>query len=171
MKYTIKRISIPIYTIFLCTILIISACNQPVAKKTTTEENIKKYTQTWDEIINNGKLELFNDSIFTKDVVFHEGAQDVKGIDSAKAYYANYLTGFSEISFTIKDVFGQDDKLVKYWNFKGKHTGDFFGIKATGKIVNMDGVTLVRMENGKIAEERDIMDNLEFEQQLGLLTR
>ncbi len=83
----------------------------------------------------------------------------------------NYLTGFSNIKFTIIDVFGMGNKLVKHWNFKGTHTGTFFGIPATGKKVDIEGVTLVRMENGKIAEEQDFMDNLEFMQQLGVIAR
>jgi hypothetical protein len=37
--------------------------------------------------------------------------------------------------------------------------------------VNIDGVTLVRKDSGKIAEERDFFDNLEFMQQLGLIPR
>lgn len=78
---------------------------------------------------------------------------DVVAIDSAKAYYANYVTGFSNVHFTIKDLFGSGNKLGKHWNFKGIHTGVFFGIKPTGKQVNIDGVTLVRMQRGKIAEE------------------
>ena len=110
-----------------------------------------------------------NDSNFTKDVIMHASPTDIVGIDSARAYYANYITGFSNISFTIKDVFGQGDKLVKHWNFAGTHSGDFFGIPATGKKVSLDGVTLVRMSNGKIAEERDFFDNLEFMTQLGLM--
>lgn len=134
-------------------------------------QNIKMYTHVWDEIINKSKLELFNDSNFTKNVVMHASPTDVIGIDSARAYYANYVTGFSNVKFTIKDVFGMGNKLVKHWNFKGTHTGLFFGIKPTGKSVDVDGVTLVRMENGKIAEERDFFDNLEFMQQLGLIPR
>src|SRR4051812_39906079 len=91
----------------------------------SVEANIKMYTHTWDEIVNHGKLDLFNDSNFTTDVVMHANP-DIVGIDSARAYYANYLTGFSNIKFTIVDVFCQGDKLVKHWNFKGKHTGTFF---------------------------------------------
>ncbi len=153
------------------------ACNNSqsdTAKETTVDSvatNIKMYTNVWDEIINKGKLDMFNDSNFTKNVVMHASPTDVVGIDSARAYYANYLTGFSDISFTIKDVFGMGNKLVKHWNFKGTHTGVFFGIPATNKKVDIDGVTLVRMENGKIAEERDFLDNLEFMQQLGLIPR
>jgi predicted ester cyclase len=132
------------------------------------EANIKMYTHVWDEIINKRRLDMFNDSNFTADVIMHANP-DIVGIDSARAYYANYLTGFSNITFTIKDVFGQGDKLVKHWNFKGTHTGIFFGIPPTGKTVNIDGVTLVRMQNAKIAEERDFFDNLDFMTQLGLM--
>lgn len=155
--------------IFLFSTLI--ACNTAPKKDTTVEDNIKMYTHVWDEIINKRKLDMFNDSNFTKNVVMHASPADVVGIDSARAYYANYLTGFSDISFTFKDVFGMGEKLVKHWNFKGTHTGVFFGIPATGKKVDLDGVTLVRMEKGKIAEERDFFDNLEFMQQLGLIPR
>jgi steroid delta-isomerase-like uncharacterized protein len=96
---------------------------------------------------------------------------DVVGIDNARAMYANYVIGFSNIKFTIVDVFGQGDKLVKHWDFKGKHTGTFFGIPATGKDVEVEGVTLVRMQDGKIAEEQDFFDNLSFMQQLGLIPK
>ena len=151
------------------------SCTNPqndTAKQTTVDSvaaNIKMYSYVWDEIINNRRLEMFNDSNFTKNVVMHASPTDVVGIDSARVYYSNYLTGFSEVTFTIKDVFGMGNKLVKHWNFKGTHTGVFFGIPATNKKVDIDGVTLVRMENGKIAEERDFFDNLEFMQQLGLI--
>lgn len=151
-------------------VLLFMACSSPEAPKPDpVEANIKMYTHVWDEIMNKGKLDLFNDSNFTKDVVMHASPADVVGIDSARAYYGQFITGFSEIQFTIKDVFGQGDKLVKYWNFKGKHTGDFFGIPATGKSVDLDGTTLVRMQDGKIAEERDFYDNMVFMTQLGLM--
>ena len=162
-------LTIVLATLFSCN----SSHNEP-GKETTVDTvaaNIKMYTNVWDEIINKRKLDKFNDSNFTKNVVMHASPTDVVGIDSARAYYANYLTGFSEVSFTIKDVFGMGNKLVKHWNFKGTHSGIFFGIPATNKKVDIDGVTLVRMENGKIAEERDFLDNLEFMQQLGLIPR
>lgn len=177
MKRTVQLF--PMQQLFLLPIIfaVVISCSNPqtdTAGQTavdTVAANIKMYSHVWDEIINKGKLELFNDSNFTKNVVMHASPVDVVGIDSARAYYANYLTGFSDITFTVKDVFGMGNKLVKHWNFKGTHTGMFFGIPATNKKVDIDGVTLVRMEDGKIAEERDFLDNLEFMQQLGLIPR
>ncbi len=160
---------------FFATITIVTflftACTsaEKEEKKDPVEANIKAYSHVWDEIMNKGKLDMFNDSNFTKDVVMHASPADIVGIDSSRAYYGNFLTGFSNITFTIKDIFGQGEKLVKHWNFKGTHTGVFFGIPPTGKAVSLDGVTLVRMDNGKIAEERDFFDNMDFMTQLGLV--
>ena len=149
----------------LLLILFFSSCT---ARETKTEEiprpvaaNIKKYTTVWDNVMNKDKLDMLNDSNFTKDVQMQASP--------AKAYYANFLTGFSNIQFNIKDVFGQGDKLVKHWNFKGTHTGLFFGIPATGNTVSLNGTTLVGMTDGKIAEERDFYDNLDFMTQPGLI--
>ncbi|HVX25690.1 MAG TPA: ester cyclase [Parafilimonas sp.] len=158
--------------LFITLLLFFSSCTLNQKSETTktdsVEDNIKMYTHTWDEIINHGKLDMFNDSNFTTDVVMHVHP-DIVGIDSARAYYANYVNGFSNIKFTIIDVFGQGDKLVKHWRFQGKHTGTAFGIPATGKDVDVEGATLVKMHNGKIAEEQDFFDNYEFMKQLGLI--
>ncbi len=136
-------------TMIIATLMSCSYQQTDTAKQTTVDSvaaNIKMYSHVWDEIINKRKLEMFNDSNFTKNVIIHASPADVVSIDSAKAFYANYLTGFSDVTFTVKDVFGMDNKLAKHWNFKGTHTGVFFGIPATNKKVDIDGVTLVRME-------------------------
>jgi uncharacterized protein len=58
----------------------------------------------------------------------------------------------------VTTTFGQGDKLVKHWNFKGKHTGEFFGMPATGNYLDLSGTTIVTMRDGKIAKEHDFFD-------------
>jgi steroid delta-isomerase-like uncharacterized protein len=170
MKTSLPSLACLLICIFAFSIMFTSCSNPDKEQAEHVQANIKKYTNVWDEIINHGKLDMFNDTNFTKDVIMHANP-DVIGIDNARAMYANYVNGFSNIKFTIVDVFGQDDKLVKHWDFKGRHTGTFFGIPATGKDVEVEGVTLVRMQDGKIAEEQDFFDNLSFMQQLGLIPK
>ncbi|MGC1203810.1 MAG: ester cyclase [Flavobacteriaceae bacterium] len=134
------------------------------------DKNIKMYTQVWDKIINNGKLDQINDTNFDENITMIYSPENIVGIEDFKAYYSNFVTGFSNVQFTQKDVFGQNDKIVKHWNFKGTHSGDFFGIPATGKTVDVEGTTLVKMKDGKIAQEQDFMDNVVFMQQLGILS-
>lgn len=163
----------PFAALFLSTAFFFAACNNAATDSNTindqVEANIKMYSAVWDDIVNKGQLEKFNDSNFTKDVIFHMKPANVVGIDSAKAFYANFITGFSDRNFEIKDVFGQGDKLVKHWILNGKHTGDFFGIPATGKTLRLEGSTIVLMRDGKIAEEQDFFDNMDMMTQLGLM--
>jgi len=144
------------------------ACTSENDKNATKgKENIAFYSRVWEVAINEGRTNIL-DSAYTDDAVLHT-VPETKGKANAKAYYENYVTGFSERQFIIKEIFADGDKLVKYWQFKGKHTGTFFGIPATGKSVDVIGSTIVTMKDGKIAEEQDFMDNMVFMQQLGLL--
>lgn len=158
MKNTIKLFAL---VLFISTM----SCNNPNEQ---TEKNIAMYSAVWDEIINNEDLDKINDTNFDQNITLVTYPENVVGIENFKAYYSNFVTGFSEDTFTVVDVFGQGDKLVKHWKFTGKHTGDFFGIPATGKTVDIEGTTLITMKDGKIAQEQDFMDNLIFMEQLGI---
>jgi len=61
---------------------------------------------------------------------------------------------------------GQGNRLVKHWNFKGTHTGNFFGIPASGNKLNLSGTTMVTMRDGKIAKEQDFFDMMSMVNQL-----
>jgi predicted ester cyclase len=142
----------------------------PAQKDDVVTKNLASYTATWDRVINRGEINLL-DSAYAPSIVLHTKPAEIHGIDSAKRYYANFVTGFSNRQFTLKDIFGQGDKLVKYWRFTGIHTGLFFGIPATNRSVDVEGTTIARMIDGRIVEEQDFFDNLEFMQQLGLVPR
>ena len=132
------------------------------------QNNIDMYSKTWDEIINQGNLEAINDSNFDAGITAIMSPENIVGIDAFKDYYSNFVNGFSNKEFTIVDIFGQGDKLVKHWRFKGTNTGEFFGMPATGKNIDIEGTTLVEMKDGKIAKEQDFFDNMVFLQQLGI---
>ncbi len=155
--------------------ILILGCNNPSEKQlelaqNTLEKNITMYETVWNKVINDRQIDLINEDYFDKDVAaLATSGGDIIGLENFKNYYNNYLTGFSDAEFTIVDIFGQDDKMVKHWNFKGTHDGDFFGVPATGKSVDISGTTLIKMKDGKIAAEQDYMDFLSFYTQLGLL--
>tara|TARA_R110002049_G_scaffold2179_1_gene15715 strand:+ start:9821 stop:10699 length:879 start_codon:yes stop_codon:yes gene_type:complete len=157
-------------TFFKYTLISILFIGFASCENAKVDKNIKMYTQVWDKIINNGKLDEINDTNFDENITMIYSPENVVGIQNFKDYYSNFITGFSDVKFTIVDVFGQNDKIVKHWNFKGTHSGDFFGIPATGKTVDIEGTTLVKMKDGKIAQEQDFMDNMVFMQQLGILS-
>ena len=121
------------------------------------EKDLEMYQNVWNSFLA-GDTSVVNDKNFTEDVVIVTSNGDLVGIDACKEFYLNYLNGFSDIEWTIVDAFGQGNKLIKHWNFKGKHTGDFFGIPATGNSLNLSGTTIVTMREGRIAKEHDFFD-------------
>ena len=83
-----------LFTIVFTTLFSCTGSHSDTPKETAFKPvaaNIKMYTHVWDEIINKGKLDQLNDCNFTKKVVRQGSPADV-GINSARAYYANYLT-------------------------------------------------------------------------------
>ena len=133
------------------------------------KSNLELYSMVWDKAINGRNIEIINLDYFDENIKAITADGDIEGIDAFKAYYNNYLTGFSDAEFNIVDIFGQGDKIVKHWNFKGTHDGDFFGIPPTGKKIDLIGTTLVLMKDGKILQEQDFFDNYSLLSQLGLL--
>jgi hypothetical protein len=160
MKKTIALIT-------LTAVFFVGCKNESAEREKIAQANIDSYSKTWELVINEGKIDVL-DTAYAADIVLH-ATPEIKGVAKAKAYYANFVTGFSNRQFIVKDMFAQGDKVTKYWQFKGTHSGNFMGIPATGKTVDIEGCTIARMVNGKIVEERDFMDNMSFLKQLGLI--
>jgi steroid delta-isomerase-like uncharacterized protein len=135
---------------------------------TTTQTTLGLYLDIWDQIINKGRLDLI-DQYFAADYVFETPTVSLRGPAAARQYYSALLGAFSDAEFVVEDAFESDGKLAKRWVFRGTHTGALDGIPPTGKRVTLAGVTLARMANGKIVEERDYADTLGLLQQLGVI--
>ena len=130
-----------------------------------TEKDLEMYRYVWGEFFK-GDTAIVNEKYFTEDVVIVTPEGNLVVIEAVKNFYLNYFLGFSDVEFTIVDAFGQGDKIVKYWNFKGTHTGDFFGIPASGNKLDLSGTTLVSIKDGKIAREQDFFDMMSMLNQL-----
>jgi steroid delta-isomerase-like uncharacterized protein len=130
--------------------------------------NKKIYQEVWDAVVNKGELDKINETYFDMNVTMISTPENIVGIEAFKDYYKNFLAGFTDVKFSFVDVIAQEDKIVKHWNFKAKNTGEFYGMPPTGKDVDVSGVTLAIMKDGKIAQEQDFMDSYVLMQQLGL---
>jgi len=77
-------------------------------------------------------------------------------------------TAFPDISFSIKEIIAVGDKVISRYTMRGTHQGEFAGIPATGHKIEISGIMIGRIENGKIVEEREEMDMLGLYMQLGM---
>ena len=157
--------------------LMLVGCNQATSEKCESleianaqiEKDINTYKTAWNMFFETRDSGAINTDSFDEQATVVTATGNITGIDAFRDYYNNYLTGFSDAEFTLVDVFGQGNKIVKHWNFKGTHDGEMFGIPATNNTVDISGATLVTVKDGKILKEQDYFDNHSFLMQLGLL--
>ena len=96
------------------------------------------------------------------------------GIDTLEAYtewMKDLLTplpdGTAEVrSFAVDEV---RHNVAAYGIFRGTHTGDFMGIPASGKPVEMRSIDIWRIEDGMFVEHWDELNLMEMFQQMGAL--
>jgi predicted ester cyclase len=155
----------------------LSGCNQTSnpecetlqQSKVNLDANVDMYRTVWDKILNERNIDLINTDSFDAQVSEITSSETITGIEDFKAYYKNYLTGFSDAKFTMIDVYRQGDLITKHWHFQETHDGELFGIPVSNNIVDLYGVSLVVMKDGKVFQEQNYFDNIVFMKQLGLI--
>jgi len=72
------------------------------------------------------------------------------------------------LKYTIDDTISEKDKLAVSWTVTGTHRGEFLGLPPTNKRVNITGITIHQIADGKILESTAIWDAVGLLQQLGV---
>ena len=87
--------------------------------------------------------------------------------EAAKQEAADFRRGFPDVVSTIEDLIAEGDKVVARWRSRATHRGDYMGIAPTGTEVQFMGISVYRIEGGKIAESWTVEDELGLMQQIG----
>jgi predicted ester cyclase len=100
-----------------------------------------------------------------------------RGREDIKAFMADFRTAFPDLNFWgTANLIAEGDYVVGQWEGGGTHTGPAFkdfllgGLPAaTGRKMHFTGTTVLKVVNGKIAEEIGLDDGVTALTQLGLL--
>ncbi len=75
---------------------------------------------------------------------------------------------FPDITFSIEELIAEGDRVIVRFIVTGTHEGEFQGIPATGNKYEHGGISISRIENGKVVEQREEIDELGLMRQLGM---
>jgi steroid delta-isomerase-like uncharacterized protein len=121
------------------------------------------------EAFSEGKLELL-DRLLAADYVDHNAPPGTPpGVESIRYLVSTFRTAFPDVQFTVEDQVAEGDKVVTRYTFRGTHQGELFGIPATGKAVVFPGISIYRMQAGKMQEAWVNYDMMGMMQQLGVI--
>ena len=71
------------------------------------------------------------------------------------------------IVVTIEEVVDQGDMIASRWTARMTHQGDNLGIAATGRRVEVSGMSMGRLRDGKLIEGWNNWDTASLMQQIG----
>jgi steroid delta-isomerase-like uncharacterized protein len=134
----------------------------------SAEENKDLARRSW-EIVSERNPDLIEE-FYPPDLVWHAPDQDIRGYEEARQFVSTFFDAFPDINITVEDAIAEGDQAVTRYTIRGTHRGETeeFG-PPTGRQMELEGITIHRIEDGKIVEEWSRYDNLSVMQQLGLV--
>lgn len=116
--------------------------------KVADKEVIKRLFEAFDAV----DFETI-DELLSPDFVAHglapQFSEDVAGW---KALAAHWSAGFSDEVLTFDDLIAEDGRVAVRWTSRAVHSGDVFGIAATGRRVTVSGIEIYHLAGGRVIE-------------------
>lgn len=122
------------------------------------------------ELINAGDIDGFGEHL-AADFVEHE---ETPGLEPTKEgvmqFFHMYKAAFPDLRMDAQDVIVSGDKAVARVRATGTHQGEFFGMPATGRSVDVQLIDIIRFGDDGLAREHwGVFDALAMMQQLGAI--
>jgi len=134
------------------------------------EIKLKSFAQTiidtWNTKVDEKIIQLYSLDYVGEDLT---GGKKRSGSGGVKDWLDRVLHAFPNIHYTLTDYVESGDRLVLHWLAEGNHHGSFLKIPASGKPVKINGISILKIENGKISEGKLFWDLAGVLRQIGLL--
>ncbi len=135
----------------------------------TIEDNKLFMQQFVDETINKQDLDAI-DKLVVKNFVEHVPLPGQgPGREGLRHAIGMLLKAFPDTHWRVDEQIAEGDKVVSRFTWTGTHRGEFLGIAPSGRKIEVWGVVIDVVRDGKFAESRLIMDTLGLMQQLGAI--
>jgi steroid delta-isomerase-like uncharacterized protein len=132
------------------------------------EKNKTIIQQFIDETLNKGDIEA-TEKFVAKDVIEQVPFPGQgPGIEGVKTVLGGMRAAFPDLHWTVREQIAEGDKVVSRFVWTGTHRGPFLGVEPTGRSVNVWGIVIDRLQDGKIKDTRILMDALGLMAQLGV---
>jgi predicted ester cyclase len=144
----------------------------------STEDNKavvgKWFTEFWGSDFNPAVI----DELAHPDIRFEYSLHSpLRGRDQVRRFASEFRAAFPDLGFSgTADLIAEGDYVVGQWEGGGTHTGDAFSDlpvgslpAGSGRTMHFTGTTVIRVQDGMIAEEIGLDDGVTVLQQLGLI--
>lgn len=116
-------------------------------------ENKELARRLFDEVWSRGRLELVGNLLLPDFVGRPGGLGDpFHGPSGAQEFIGGLRRAFPDLTFEVEDLIGERDLVAARWTARGTNHGEFMGMPPTGRRIALDGMTIHRIQDGRIVE-------------------
>ena len=136
---------------------------------TSIEEMRSKCRLFCIDFLNKGAIDKIGEYI-SSDAVSHTMPPGfAAGFDGAKQLFTQIFQAFPDARWSVDEVICEGDKAVLRSTMRGTHKGEFMGIAATNKYVQVTGIDIMRFRDGIMVEHWGSQDDLGMLKQMGVI--
>jgi predicted ester cyclase len=99
------------------------------------------------------------------------GVADLVAPDGIRQYFSNLFAAVPDFRFEVLDMVAEGDQVAVRWRTEGSFsgTGDVLGFAPNGRPVELEGLDILTVEEGKIVSNFAYVNGMVFAQQIGAL--
>lgn len=162
MKKLLVLLSLILFTIIIC-----GGCQQQ-EERTYTDAEFQKLFDNAIKLWNGGDIEIAN-SQYAEGCIYHNADMvELKGVEEIKGFIKWVYTAYPDFKVTFDEPMKLKDRIVFKYNATATNEGPLGeNMPPTGKKMSFNGVSIVKVENGRIIEEWNNYNQLPIYKQLG----
>ena len=98
------------------------------------------------------------DEVVSPRVTSHDWPEGATGPQAFRKYYAAIRAAVPDARYEVDDLIAEADRVVVRWRLLGTHEGEFRGIAPTGHAIELKGIAIYRVDEGKLMERWVVSD-------------
>jgi steroid delta-isomerase-like uncharacterized protein len=134
-----------------------------------SEYNKARIREFIDRVLTAGEVEATGDYFHSDMVEEVPFPGQGPGLDGLKETLTRIRRAFPDSQWKVEEQIAEDDKVLTRFLWSGTHQGEFLGIPATNRGIQVWGMVIDRFEDRKVKSTRILLDTLSMMQQFGVL--
>jgi predicted ester cyclase len=111
----------------------------------------------YDEVYADWNMALV-DEVVSQRFTSHDWPEGAAGPQAFREYYAAIRSAVPDVRYEVDDLIAEADRVVVRWRMLGTHEGEFGGIAPTGRAIELKGIAIYRVDEGKLMERWVVSD-------------
>jgi steroid delta-isomerase-like uncharacterized protein len=139
----------------------------PIVSTTNNKGLVSRFHE---DVFGKKDLSRINEVIAPEFVQYHPGTTEpIRGPEGFERWVVGLFEAFPDLKVPIEEILAEDERVVTRYFMLGTHQGSLMGIPPTARRVEVAGMNVIHLSEGRFVEKRDEYDLFGLLKQLGAL--